>query len=123
MRKNIPGLERIINLTDEMKIIGSETLGIIENAEKTHNKLWDDNRLSARDSDFAAFEFVKVTNKKVDMAYELPIDEDSLDFQDAQSHVSEKIEDIDIDIIRTTEIIPHRTCLPVLRNPRQKMNV
>lgn len=112
--KNNPEIEKVINLSENMKLLASEVLGAIE-IDPTNNMFLTD----TKDLD-GCLEFTKA-NFRSDC-----VDALENDFEDAKSHVSsdnfEPVAEYNVEILANSEM-PHRNCLPYLRDPRQKYNL
>ena len=113
-RKSIPGLDRVVFLTEDLKVLASDTFHLIEDALTRFNK-----QAATRFSGDLSMEVRKQTPSKAEAFYEFN-PEETLDFVDAQSHYSEEE---DYSKSTPSESSTTRKCLPVLRNPNQKYNI
>lgn len=102
----------VIGLCACFKDLASETLSLLEmeKSKPTKNQKLSELRRGSVDTLNGA----GMVSPKGYCAEEEFKDDESVEFQDAQSHESREVEDY---------YCPHRKCLPYLRNPNQKYNI
>ncbi|CAG9325683.1 unnamed protein product [Blepharisma stoltei] len=108
--KNTPGLIKASKLCGDIKNLASEMLGIIEE-DPSHVK-------SLNNTDFGSFEITKGNKQSILLAENPKNINIGSDFEDAQS--SGKFELASDYHVEFTPRLPHRTCLPYLRDPTTK---
>lgn len=127
MIKATPGIQRIVSLCDEMKLLASDVLSYVDADQDFQRKtMIPRSHYNERQSFDASMEMVREIKHSA-MAENL-INEESICFEDAQSHVSEsELEEMkQIEIIIKTPVMadrPHRDRLPHLRDPNEKINI
>jgi len=136
--KTTPGIEKLVSLSEEMKMLATEVLQYMEIDEDFNRKTWSPVKSQgmADTFDFGkdaqidnSVELVKKDKKKVMAGF--PVEEENYNFEDAQSHISdEKLEEFkQIEVIMpieapiTSSIMVHRDRLPHLRDPNEKINI
>lgn len=111
--QSIPGLERVIKLSADMKNVAAEALALIDKEEQRQRQSFD---YKFRESDIEINRFSISSMKKND---DVELDAD-IEFEDAKSHVSE---DVQASFEDGKLLVPHRKSLPYLRNPDQRINI
>ncbi|OMJ81258.1 hypothetical protein SteCoe_18315 [Stentor coeruleus] len=108
LRAKCPELEKAISLCNTFQLLSHETLLLLESENRI--SLW--NRSNTDLSEQNSTPRIQFSSLR---AGETSKSDESVQFEDAQSHYSEENAD--------NQPIPHRKCLPYLRNPNQKYNI
>lgn len=111
-RSKCPELEKTMSLFNTFKLLASETLSFLESDDtrSVASKCMNERR-SIDSVDFASLVQGRGLNNSI---IEEVKDEDSIHFEDAQSHISDEKEEY---------LVPHRKSLPYLRDPKKKYNI
>lgn len=113
VKVNLAEVKDVVGLCGYFKDVASETLSLIE-VEEVKCGITRRSQVRGQSMDFGDGPLVaspKAVNFNVE---DQAKSEESIEFQDAQSHASEEMEQY---------CTPHRKCLPYLRNPNQKYNI
>ena len=116
IRSKCPQLEKTMSLFNTFKLLASETLSFLESEDtRSVASKYMNERHSVDSLDFSSMMNGKGVNHNINQSViEEAKDEDSVYFEDAQSHVSEEKEEY---------LVPHRKSLPFLRDPKKKYNI